>query len=93
MRFLTSPVSASSDEPTRATAGAREEPAGTEPKRWHGPHSGLRQAPYVAAVPDPAPPLVLIVDDLCTSGHTMRLSLEAVRKAGVPAFGFAFSGV
>ena len=64
----------------------------TEPKLRHGPHSRLRQAPDVAAVPDPIPPLVLIVDDLCTSGRTMRLSLEAIRGAGILAFGLA-SGV
>ena len=64
----------------------------TEPKRWHGPHSSLRQAPYVAALPDPAPLMVLIVDDLCTSGRTMRHSIEAVRTAGAAAFGFAYSG-
>jgi adenine/guanine phosphoribosyltransferase-like PRPP-binding protein len=41
---------------------------------------------------DPTPTLVLIVDDLCTSGRTMRHSIEAIRKAGAAAFGFAFSG-
>ena len=64
----------------------------TEPKRCHDPHSRLRQARYVAAVPDPTPPLVLIVDDLCTSGRTMRHSIDAIRQAGAAAFGFAFSG-
>ena len=64
----------------------------TEPKRCYDPHSRLRQARYVAAVPDPTPTLVLIVDDLCTSGRTMRHSIEAIRAAGAAAFGFAFSG-
>ena len=36
--------------------------------------------------------MVVIVDDLVTSGRTMRLSVEAVRAAGVAAFGFAVSG-
>jgi orotate phosphoribosyltransferase len=37
--------------------------------------------------------LVLIVDDLATTGRALRLSLSAVRGAGVPGFAFAFSGV
>ena len=65
----------------------------TELRRWRGPHSRWRLAPDVAAVPDPIPPLVLIVDDLCTSGRTMRLSLETIRGTGILAFGFASSGV
>jgi orotate phosphoribosyltransferase len=64
----------------------------TEPKRWHGPHASLRQAPFVAALPAPAPPIVLVVDDLVTSGRTMRHSIDAIRQAGAAAFGFAFSG-
>jgi hypothetical protein len=64
----------------------------TEPKLWHGPHASLRQAPYVCALPDPAPPMVLVVDDLYTSGRTMRHSIEAIRATGAAAFGFAYSG-
>ncbi len=66
--------------------------ARTEPKRWHGPHHALRQAPFFCTLPLPAPTMVVIVDDLVTSGRTMRLSIEAIRSAGVAAFGFAFSG-
>jgi predicted amidophosphoribosyltransferase len=65
----------------------------TEPKRWHGPHHALRQAPFVCTLPYPAPTMVLIVDDLITSGRTMRLSVEAIRAAAVAGFGFGFSGV
>jgi predicted amidophosphoribosyltransferase len=65
----------------------------TDVKRWHGPHHSLRQAPFVAALPEPLPTMVLIVDDLVTTGATMRRSLEAIRATGVAAFGFAFSGV
>jgi adenine/guanine phosphoribosyltransferase-like PRPP-binding protein len=36
--------------------------------------------------------MVVIVDDLVTSGRTMRLSIEAIRAAGTAAFGFGFSG-
>jgi predicted amidophosphoribosyltransferase len=65
----------------------------TDVKRWHGVQPSLRQAPYLAALPEPAPPMVLIVDDLCTTGATMRRSLVAIRNAGTTGFGFAFSGV
>jgi orotate phosphoribosyltransferase len=37
--------------------------------------------------------MVLVVDDLVTSGRTMRLSVETIRAAGVVAFGFGSSGV
>jgi Phosphoribosyl transferase domain len=66
--------------------------ARTDRKRWHGPHHALRQAPFVCTLPVPAPTMVVIVDDLVTTGATMRRSLEAIRAAGVAAFGFAFSG-
>jgi predicted amidophosphoribosyltransferase len=65
----------------------------TEPKRWHGPHHALRQAPFACKSPAPAPTMVLVVDDLVTTGRTMRLAVEAIRAAGVAAFGFGFSGV
>jgi hypothetical protein len=65
----------------------------TDGKLYHGPWDSRRQAPYVCEVPDPPPPLCLVVDDLATSGTTLRLALEAVRGAGVMAFGFAYSGV
>ena len=61
-------------------------------KRWHGPHEALRQTPFVCTPPDPTPPMVLVVDDLITSGKTMRLSIGAIRSAGAAAFGFAYSG-
>jgi hypothetical protein len=64
----------------------------TELKRWHGPQQSLRQAPFACTLPAPAPMLVLVVDDLITSGRTMRLSIEAIQAAGVAAFGFGFSG-
>jgi adenine/guanine phosphoribosyltransferase-like PRPP-binding protein len=37
--------------------------------------------------------MVVIVDDLITSGRTLRLSIEAIRSAGLAASGFGFSGV
>ena len=47
--------------------------------RWRPCHSEPKQS-------------ILVVDDLCTSGRTMRHSIEAIRAAGAAAFGFAFSG-
>jgi predicted amidophosphoribosyltransferase len=44
-------------------------------------------------LPDPASTIVLVVDDVVTTGATMRRSLEAIRAAGMAAFGFGFSGV
>jgi predicted amidophosphoribosyltransferase len=66
--------------------------ARSELKRWHGPHHALRQPAFVCTLPAPAPTMVVIVDDVITSGRTMRRSLEAIRAAGVAAFGFAYSG-
>ena len=64
----------------------------TDTKRLHGPWHSLKHSAYLADVPDPKPCMVLVVDDLITSGATMKLSLAAIRKAGIPAFGFSFSG-
>jgi hypothetical protein len=33
--------------------------------------------------------MVMVGDDLVTSGRTMQLSVEAIRAAGVAAFGFS----
>ena len=65
----------------------------TEPKLWHGVIHSLKQDDYVYRFTGPMPTMVLVVDDLATTGRTLRLSLEAIRTAGIPAFGFAFSGV
>jgi hypothetical protein len=62
------------------------------PQRWHGSHESLQKAPYMAALPALAPPMVLIVGDLCTSGRPMRNSVEVIRARGVVAFGFAAGG-
>jgi predicted amidophosphoribosyltransferase len=59
-------------------------------KRWHGRHFALKQEPF--AVVSKPPSVALVVDDMMTSGTTMRLALEALRTAGSPAFGFAYVG-
>jgi adenine/guanine phosphoribosyltransferase-like PRPP-binding protein len=43
-------------------------------------------------MPTSRPAIVIVLDDLISSGRTMELSLEAIRQAGVMAFGMAFSG-
>jgi adenine/guanine phosphoribosyltransferase-like PRPP-binding protein len=64
----------------------------TDAKRWHGPAYSLQQQPYNFLAPAERPAVILVLDDLVSSGTTMRLSLAAIRDAGIPAFGFAFSG-
>ena len=64
--------------------------ARTDTKTEHGPMKSLQQKPYAVTTKAGA---ALVVDDLTTSGTTMKLALEALRAAGVPAWGFAYSGV
>jgi hypothetical protein len=59
-------------------------------KRWHGRHYALKQGPFTATCKPPS--VALVIDDMLTSGTTMRLALEALRTAGVPGFGFAYVG-
>lgn len=61
-----------------------------EQKHWHGPMHSLQQGAFTATVESGT--TYIVVDDLITSGATMRRSLEALRTAGVPAFGFAYNG-
>jgi len=60
----------------------------TDEKRYHHPKASLSQAGYaVASVPSD---VSLVIDDVITSGTTMRLALEALRAVGVAAFGFGW---
>jgi hypothetical protein len=59
-------------------------------KRWHGRHYALSQEPFAVVCKPPS--VALVIDDMMTSGATMRLALDALRTAGVPAFGFAYVG-
>jgi hypothetical protein len=59
-------------------------------KKYRGRHYALQQSPFIVTC-RPAD-VALVVDDLMTSGTTMKLSLDALKAAGVPAFGFAYSG-
>lgn len=68
-------------------AGAIER---TDVKRRHGPWASRHQAAFRWVAPVAS--MVLVVDDLITSGTTMRLALDSVRAAGLPGFGFAVVG-
>jgi hypothetical protein len=59
-------------------------------KRFHHPRQSLMQLPF-AVQRSPLPQIILIVDDLITSGTTLRLSIDALRAAGTMPFGFAFA--
>ena len=58
-------------------------------KLHHGRRASLEQDSYSVSM---AVPAAIVVDDLITSGTTMRLSLDALRAAEIPAWGFAYSG-
>ncbi len=77
-------VAAALDRPFRALLTRTDE------KTHHSPHAALAQAPFECA-PGPERETVIIVDDLITSGATMRLALAAVRATARNAFGFAFN--
>ena len=62
----------------------------TDEKTEHGPMVALKQTAFVC---DPnTPPVAIVVDDLITSGTTMKLSLEALTRAGAAVYGFAWNG-
>ena len=52
----------------------------TAAKTFHGRRALLAQTPYRVNMSVPA---AVVLDDLITTGHTMRLSLEALKAAGV----------
>jgi len=62
----------------------------TDEKHYHHPMEALRQAPF--CYEGPKVPLVVIVDDLITSGATMKRAMQAVQEKGLAAYGFAYYG-
>lgn len=62
----------------------------TDAKHYHHPMEALRQAPF--RYEGPKVPLVIIVDDLITSGATMKRAMTAVQEKGIAAYGFAYYG-
>ena len=58
-------------------------------KLHHGRRASLAQDSYAVTLTVPA---TIVIDDLCTTGKTMSLSLAALHKAEIPAWGFALNG-
>jgi hypothetical protein len=58
-------------------------------KLHHGRRDSLSQDSYAVNM---AVPAAIVLDDLITSGRTMNLSLDALRAAKIPAWGFALNG-
>jgi pyrimidine operon attenuation protein/uracil phosphoribosyltransferase len=63
--------------------------ARTDEKHHHGRRASLGQEAYVSTM---AVPAAIVIDDLITSGRTMKLALDALRAAEVPCWGFALNG-
>ena len=59
-------------------------------KRWHGPHHSLIQDPFIVVANHSG--MALVIDDLLTSGATMKNSLLALRSSNIMAFGFVAAG-
>ena len=60
-----------------------------ERKLHHGRRDSLSQDSYTVNM---AVPAAVVLDDLITTGKTMSLSLDALRAAETPAWGFALNG-
>ena len=56
----------------------------TDAKRYHGPAASLEQTPYTLTTEAAA---AIVLDDLITSGQTMKLSLEALLRGTGPRVG------
>ena len=81
--YLARAVAAALGVPYRELLGRTDE------KHFHGPWWSYQQTAYALTASAPA---VLVIDDLITSGHTLRLSLAALNAAAIPAWGFAYNG-
>jgi hypothetical protein len=65
----------------------------TDTKTHHHPMAALAQTPFtVHPSAGATPAAVVVIDDLITSGQTMKLSLAAIRQAGIAAWDFAYAG-
>jgi hypothetical protein len=59
-------------------------------RKWRGSRNATREQIFNAVkVPHD---VCLIIDDMATTGNTLRGALKALRSVGVPAFGFAYYG-
>lgn len=63
----------------------------TDTKDWqHGPQAAIRQRPFsLKAAP---PPVVILVDDVLTTGTTLRLARAALEQAGATVYAFTYFG-
>lgn len=59
-------------------------------KRYHHPMEALTQAPFRYTGPPAA--AVIVIDDIITSGATMKRCIAAIQDRGIPAYGFAYYG-
>ena len=60
-------------------------------KRRHTLYLSVRQEPFNTIVTPADVPAAIVVDDLISTGATMRLSLSALRGAGIACWGFALN--
>ena len=61
----------------------------TDRKRWHHPREAMKQKRFRTII---VPDVAIVVDDMLSSGTSMKLSLDALRSAGCAAWGFAAVG-
>lgn len=60
-------------------------------KLYHHPMEALKQSPFVYIGPDEAT-MAIVIDDIITSGATMKRAIAAVQDAQKTAYGFAIYG-
>ena len=61
-----------------------------EVKRWHSTHQTFLASPFQLRIKPPS--VLLIVDDMITSGNTIRNCLDVCWEHNIPAWGFAWVG-
>lgn len=60
-------------------------------KTQHGPMASLTQGEFVIACKT-LPPAAIVIDDMITTGTTMKTSIATLAAAGVAVWGFAYAG-
>jgi predicted amidophosphoribosyltransferase len=76
-----------------ATIGAPHVPRCIERtyrKRHRGWRYTRKQKPFRVSLTD-RPALALVIDDLATTGTTLRMTVEALRREGIAALGFCYA--
>ena len=59
-----------------------------ETKKWHSPYHTARASPFKVLIKPPS--VLLIVDDMITSGNTMMNCLGICAEQGITCWGFAW---